>query len=130
MPVEGGTLFIASGPTGDHLFVIAFESRVLQGYGSSEQVLLVPFCSVYPNGKHDPACIVQEGEHSFITHESYLDYRNSRIESVSHIRAGIADGFFKEHQPVTESLLRKIQQGLYKSKRVSRHIQDDFSLRR
>lgn len=128
MPTIGGTLFIASGPVGDHLFVIPFEPRNIQGYGPSGQILLVPFCTVYPGGKHDPACIVQAGEHGFVVHESYMDYRNSRIESVSHIRARIADGTFKEHSPVTEPLLRKIQQGLSFSKRVPRYIKEDFQL--
>jgi hypothetical protein len=29
----GGALFIASGLAGDHLFVIAFEPRYIEGYG-------------------------------------------------------------------------------------------------
>lgn len=126
MPIVGGTLFIASGPTGDHLFVIASNPIQIQGYGSSEQVLLVPFCSVCP--KHDPSCIVKIGEHEFVKHESFVDYRSSRVESVSHIRARIAEGIFKEHRPVSEHLLRRIQQGLANSTRVPRHIKDDFKL--
>ncbi|MHB1678522.1 MAG: hypothetical protein ACYCSS_13515, partial [Sulfuriferula sp.] len=78
-------------------------------------------------GRHDTACIVQAGEHGFVIHESYLDYRNSRIESVSHIRARIVEGIFREHNPVTKPLLSKIQQGLFNSTRVPRHIKDDFS---
>jgi hypothetical protein len=128
MPNAGGTLFIASGPTGDHLFVIAFEPRHIEEYGSSEQVLLVPICTVYPGGKHDPACIVQAGEHSFVVHESYLDYRWSRIESVNHIRDRIGEGAFKEHAPVTEVLLQRVLHGLSQTKRMPRHIKDDFKL--
>lgn len=109
MPIAGGTLFIASGPTGDHLFVILFEPRKIPGYGSGEQILLVPFCSIQPGDRHDAACIVQMGDHDFITHESYLDYRNSRIESVSHIRSRIAEGVIREHKPVMAYLLCKIQ---------------------
>lgn len=124
--VAGGTLFIASGPTGDHLFVIAFEPRIIQGYGSSEHVLIVPFGTVYPGGRHDSACVVQPGEHSFIAHESHMDYRHSRIESAVHIRDRIGDGTFKVHDPVTEPLLLRIQQGLSLSTRVSRFIKDDF----
>jgi hypothetical protein len=125
-PFAGGTLFIASGPAGDHLFVIAFEPGNIQGRGQSEQILLVPFCTVYPGGKHDSACVIQAGEHEFITHESFMDYRNARIESVSHVRDRIADGTFREHHPVTEPLLRRIQQGLASSKRVPRYVIDDF----
>lgn len=128
MPLAGDTLFIASGPTGDHLFVIGFSPRKIQGCGSSEMVLLVPFCTVPPSGKHDSACIVQAGEHSFITHESYMDYRSSRADPISHIRAQIADGLFKAHGPVTAPLLHKIQHGLSISTRVPRHIKDDFLL--
>lgn len=128
MPNAGGTLFIASGPSGDHLFVIAFEPRHIEGYGSSEQALLVPVCTAYPGGKHDPACIVQAGEHGFVVHESYLDYRSSRIESVSHIRDRINDGTFREHAAVTEPLLHRVLQGLGNSTRVPRYIKDDFHL--
>lgn len=126
MPIAGGTVFIASGPSGDHLFVILFEPRHIQGNGPSEQILLVPFCSVQSGGRHDAACIVQVGDHDFIVHESYLDYRNSRIEAVGHIRARIAEGVIREHKPVTGALLRKIQLGLFNSTRVPRYVKDEF----
>lgn len=126
IPFAGGTLLIASGPTGDHLFTIVFEPKKINGYGQNDQILLVPFCTVYAGGKHDPACVIQPGEHIFVTHESYMDYRNSRIESLNHVLDRINDGVFKQYNPVSEPLLCRIQQGLAKSTRVSRHIKDNF----
>ena len=128
MPFAGGTLLIASGPSGDHLFVVVFEPKKITGYGQCEQVLLVPFCSIYPGEKYDPACILQTGDHGFLNHASYVDYRNSRIESVNHIRERIDNKIFRVHDPVSDLLLHRIQQGLDNSARVSRHIKDDFCL--
>lgn len=126
MAFAGGTLFIASGPSGDHLFVTAFDPKKIHGHGICDQILLVPFCSVHPSGKHDNACVVQPGEHIFVKHESYMDYRNSRIESVDHIKSCVDNGTIKTYTPTDKILLLRIQQGLADSKRVPRHIKDDF----
>ena len=119
---------MASGPSGNHLFVIPFDPKIIDGYGSNECILLVPICSVYPGDKHDSSCIVHTGEHDFATHESFMDYRHSRIESVSHVRGMITSGVFKEYNPVAAPLLLKIQQGFSLSKRIKRHVKEDFQL--
>lgn len=127
-PSAGGTLFIASGPSGDHLFVVVYDPRRIDGRGKSDQLLIIPFCSVESNANHDPACLVQQGEHSFISHESYMDYRNARVEPVSHVASLVGSGTFSVHDPVSENLLNKIRQGCGVSKRIPRHIKDDFHL--
>jgi len=108
-PREGGTLFIMSGPKGEHLHVIAFEAKTIKEY-KGKQVLLLPLCSIRDNSKtyHDSACEISAGEHAFIKHASYIDYRNARIEAVDHLRALVNNGVCREGEPVTPVLLKRI----------------------
>ena len=125
MPVwvaaAGGTLFIASGPDGDHLFVLVY-SAVIDGYGSDNQFLLIPFCSVDGARYCDEACIAQAGEHDFIKNESYLSYRDAQIQSSVHLENLVNNGVYRPHNQVTEELLEKIRVGVIVSSRTKNFI--------
>ena len=67
----GFTLFIPSGPSGDHLFVSVLDEKTIHG---KPHVLLVSFCSIDGKSNHDTACVIKAGEYSFIKWDSYINY--------------------------------------------------------
>lgn len=121
VPTTGGTLFIASGPDGDHLFVLVY-SRVLDGHGPENQFLLVPFCSVDGARYCDEACIVRAGEHPFIKNVSYLSYRDAQLQTSAHLENLVNKGIYRPHDQVTDELLKKIRTGLTVSSRTKNFI--------
>lgn len=117
----GSTLLIPSGPQGDHLFFCVLEPKVLT---RKDCVLLVPLCSV--RAKFDSSCIVEVGEHPFVSHKSFIDYRHARVDAVEDIERKLLSKYFKRGDPADQALLTRIQQGLQLSSRVQRHIKDDW----
>ena len=121
-PVVGGTLLIPSGPAGDHLFVLIYGPNSFEGRGRSLDFVSVSFTSLVNGVPHDPACVVQVGEHPFVTHDSYVSYRHSRIDSEQELARNVSSGLFIPKVDVSQSLLRRIRVGLHNSRLVPRYI--------
>lgn len=119
----GECFLVPSGPDAKHhLFTVALGPCAFPGYGAQQQVLLLSICSVRPGLNHDDACILLPGDHEFIRHESYVYYRDPRIESVAHVQKMLEHGVWQEKAPFTPQMLKRIVDGLRKSRRVPRHI--------
>ena len=56
--------------------------------------MLVNCSSVKPDKPHDNACYIEQGEHEFIKHRSYIVYKQARIETLEKIERGISTGRF------------------------------------
>uniref|UniRef100_E6QPG1 Uncharacterized protein n=1 Tax=mine drainage metagenome TaxID=410659 RepID=E6QPG1_9ZZZZ len=125
-PIEGGTLFMASGPQGDHLFVVVLGPRQIANYGPQAQFVLVPFCTAIPGGRHETTCLISPGEHPFVKQPTYVDYGFAQVRNESELRAGVTRLIFRPADSVTLDMLQRIQTGLAISKRVARHIRRDF----
>lgn len=123
--MRGQCMLIDSGG-GDHkhLFTIVIDPMVVPNMGSMPIVILIGFTSVRSQVPYDDSCVVQAGEHPFIKHESYLNYRHARIERAQHIEAMLAQGVFIQKEPCPEQLLEKVIQGALQSNRISREIKE------
>lgn len=119
----GACLLVPSG-RGDksHLFTVVLGPKLLAGHGGQQQVVMVSVTTVKPDFPHDPACVIQAGEHPFIDHESYVYYREPRVEAVDHVERMIQTMGWQPKEPCSQALCEKILQGLKVSKRVPRHI--------
>lgn len=128
---HGACLMIPSGPQGDHLFTVALGPALLDGYGTSKQVVLVSFTSIREGVPHDCACEVAPGEHPFIVRNSYIYYRQPRIYSVADIEKRVNEGVWRTHAPCSADLFRRVISGFRKSELVPRmygQILDSFGL--
>ncbi len=108
VPAKGHTLFIP-GTNGPHLFVI------ITGLCPTLTHLLVNFSSVKPGIPHDTACLVNVGEHPFITVPTYVEYQFARIEMASDLTNRVDGGVFTQSDPVSAALLLRIQARLHVS---------------
>ena len=117
----GMTMFIPSGPTGDHLFVIIVDVRIV---GNQEKILMAPIETIVP--KSDLSCCLGIGDHPFVQHASHIGYRHCRVDNVSDISKNLQSGYFRAGDPVSSDLLAKIQNGFRLSNQVKRFIKGDW----
>lgn len=126
----GACLLVPSGPGNkSHLFTIVLGPEQWVGYGGNDQVVMVSITTVKPDFPHDTACVIQAGEHPFIEHESYVYYREARIDSAAHVDNMIATMGWHPKEPCSPALRNRIMQGMMISKRVPRHIKLLFTQR-
>lgn len=64
--------------------------------------------------------MLQVGDHPFIEHESYVDYRLMRIEPATHVEARVKDGVFIAREPCSSELMRRIVAGALQSRKIPR----------
>lgn len=109
IPLKKASLLIPSSQKDDnHLFVI-ITNPCKEG-----KVLIINFSTIRSD-KHDPACVVNKGDHVFIKHPSYVVYRYSKIVSANELSKKVKSGEFIQHQPITDQLLARIQDGISSS---------------
>jgi hypothetical protein len=101
------TLLMPSGPDeGQHLYVIMTNPC------DEGQSLLVSLSSIKEGRFHDPACIIEVGEHPFVTKRSYVEYRLSRIIRCDHITKCVDGWTFTPKADVSDDLYAKIAAGI------------------
>lgn len=125
LPYPGATLLIPSGPEHDpdrmHLFVVLTNPFDDRGDGV-QRVLLVSLSTVHDHKNHDPACVLEAGEHRFVKHESFVVYRKARIEEANKLTEGVRKNIFQPNERVNDEILLKIRQGLESSEHTTPRI--------
>ena len=113
------TILIPSGtyhaPDNRHLFVVCTDEC------DEGCHLIVPITS-WTNNLCDDTCILVRGDHSFITHKSYVLYRKGRIEPASSLSSGIAKGFLKVYDPMNGQAFLRLFNGICRSIQTPRKI--------
>ena len=111
-PCAGATLLMPSGVEGNHLFVILNDPKVFPGYGPNPCVALVNLSTVRAEVSYDNTCVLQAGCHSFVVRNSYVVYRNVRIEQETHLITLVLQGLFRPHDPILGTDFTNIKNGL------------------
>ena len=124
----GACLLVPSGPEEfRHLFAVAVGPQQFDGYGAKPHVIMVSVTSVKPEFPFDSACVIRAGEHPFIKHDSYVYYRDPRVEPVAHVQNMVDSAVWISQEPCSAELLQRIRAGLLASTRVPRHIKKLFA---
>lgn len=124
-PVPGQTLLVPSGP-GLHLFFLTLGPVVLADYGSAPQLAMVSATTMRDGVPHDPACVLEAGDHPFIQHRSYLAYRYMRLDASTHVEKMVSGAVWKPHDPCAADLLQRIVAGVYQSRLTPREYKRIF----
>ena len=93
-----------------HPFVI-----ILEGEAHTRNTIIVNIQSV-PNGKYDSTVVLKRGDHEFIEHDSYVNYRLARIVSLDEIEKKIEQGTAIVKPSFTNEIFRLICDGICKSR--------------
>jgi hypothetical protein len=62
-------------------------------------------------GLNDPTCIVNDGEHPFIEHKSYVFYREALCPTLENLQAGIDKGVLIQQDDCSNDFFNKILNG-------------------
>lgn len=109
-----GTAFLATDPRSrrEHLWVVLSDPKI-----GRDRVLIANITSL--DKYKERACVVQRGEHPWVTHDSCVFYEESRITSLDNLYLGKDKGLFKLADPVTPALLKRMRDGILDSTRVA-----------
>lgn len=115
VPVRRATLLIPSGPAHDHerkhLFIILTDP-VINPENQQPSVLLTSLSTLDTALPHDATCILHPGDHPFITRDSFVSYRTSRIQEEAKLINGVATGVFVAREPIDIGIVERICAGL------------------
>ncbi len=125
-PARKGTVLIPSGPT-DHLHFVCCDP-VFYPKQAKECVLLVNISTIKPDIDYDRTCIVQVGDHPFVTRASYIYYRKADIFGSNSLSRNVADGTFQAHQPCSDELFSRILNGFDISEDVRGKVKNFYSM--
>jgi hypothetical protein len=92
----------------------------VEGYGGKPFVLMACVTSVIGGIPGEDSCLLGKGDHPFIEHDSFVDYRFTRVEQADTVQARINDGVFVAKDACSADLIRRIIQGALKSRRINR----------
>lgn len=111
----GATLLMPSGSQGNHLYVVLNDPCPFENYGSQPSVILVNLSSIKDGLPYDRTCVLPAGTHPFIKRDSFVFYRNARIEPAAHVVQLVERKVFVAHQSVSAEVLQAVIDGLYQS---------------
>lgn len=119
---KGSTLLIPSGPKDGHkhLFAVMITPTGVDGYGKEPIVLMACVTSVKEGVTNDDTCVLNNGDHPFIEHSSFIDYRFTRLEKAKFVETKVQSGEFIEKEPCSPDLIKRIIQGALKSRKINR----------
>lgn len=104
---RGSTLLIPGthgNPEKLHFCIILTNPRRIRPH----QTLYVPVITMHP--KYDSTCILNVGDHPFITHESCVDYARAQVQNAAHmLKLGIPK------EPLIEPELERVCNGIVQS---------------
>ncbi len=110
-PIESGTLLYRDSIQ-HHLFIL------LTGpCGRGKQVLLVPICT-HLKSNRDTACLLDQADHKFIRHKSYVAYALCRIESADKLKRGVSSGLFEDKGILQANVFQRVLDGFDSSRFV------------
>lgn len=89
---------------GSHLWIIISDPEL-----EPDQVLVVNLTTVRRG--HDPACVLNRGDHSFIKHATYVYYAEAKILSNRELDVLHSRGDIMLEVPMDHSILIKIREG-------------------
>lgn len=116
VPARCDTVMIPTGHAGDHLFVITTDAC------PAGQHLLVNLTSVRDGRHTDATCIVEPGEHPFITQQSYVLYRAAQIQGANRLGVMVDGWVYRCGQRATDELTDRILAGFFTSPFTPRFV--------
>ena len=94
---------------------------VITDANSEREYLVVPVDSLKYRYQ-DRSCVLHPGDHPFIKHESFVNYKYAQVISFVQLFNGLQKGLFIKKEDISEEVLRRIQAGA----RKTLHLRTEF----
>ena len=114
LPVKRATLLIPSGQT-NHLFILLTDP-IASNVQSVHHTLIVGLASVRQGRPYDSTCILYKGDHTFIQHDSYVNYYFATIEETQKLINGCKQGIFNQRDNLESAIFARVAKGLVESR--------------
>ena len=88
----------------DHLWLVINDPSAHAGLA-----LIVNVSTLRPNA--ETTCLLRQGEHPFITHDSYARYGSARSANAADLAEAVKKGLLKPHQAASKAFLEKVRAG-------------------
>jgi hypothetical protein len=109
--MNAGTTFLLSG-VDIHLWIVVSDPGA-----DSENVLI---CNITTwTATKDQSCILQPGDHPFITHKSCINYGDSRVTTLQKLIDARDGGALTLQDPLDPAILKRIREKSLDSNRMS-----------
>lgn len=120
VPGERGAILSIAGKI-DHLHVLCTRQFFDPTRGRMS-VVGVNVSSIKEGCMYDSTCVLQEGDHPFIKHSSYVRYQDAVAIGVDSILAGIETGEITVLQEFSSTVFQRVLDGFGKSEKTPRKI--------
>ena len=100
---------------------------VITDANSENEYLIVPVDTLRFD-LQDKSCVLYPGDHSFIRHKSFVNYRFAKVISYSQLYNGLNRGLFIRKEDISEEVLKRIQEGARKTKYLRTELKVWFDL--
>lgn len=77
--------------------------------------LLVNITSIKENKFYDKTCIVGNGDHPFLKHDSYVAYKHADCRSSAAIQRCLSSGQFIQQEAIGPDMMEKVLAGFHES---------------
>lgn len=105
----GDTMLLQDSSIDEHLWVVISDP-----HADPERVVVVNLTS-HDGPEKDDSCVLDVGDHPWITHKTSVRYRDARIATNASLDGLVASGALKSLADATDDLLRKIHTGAEKT---------------
>ena len=107
----GDTFYVRDGMVDTHLWVILSDPE-----DDPDRVVLVSMTSFEPH--KESVCLLEAGDHPRVSGTTCIAFNEARLTTLGSLQAFHDRGFLSIQEPVSESLLRRIRDGVSKSTRI------------
>ena len=116
----GDTVIVALRDTSvdSHLWIVISDTVV-----APDRVVIVNMTSW--RSDKDQACVLEVGDHSYVTHRTCINYADAKIQTTANLETLIAKGMVQRHATCSEELLVRIRDGVNES-RMKMHIVEEL----
>jgi hypothetical protein len=120
--IEAGAAYLSPLPgLPNHLVIVVHGPFIPAGY-STEHVIIVNVTSVKGSGVGDQTCVLRDGEHRCIHHDSRVNYPLAECVPVARLKIDFESGRLVPKEPVRPEVLARVLEGMRVSKHTKRRI--------
>lgn len=101
----GDTFLLVNKKLDDHLWVILSDPQK-----DTRQILIVSLTTAAPH--KESVCLLQAGEHPWVTHETCVAYNTARLVTLANLHAWKDAGHLEMQAPLSAGLLNACGTGL------------------
>lgn len=95
----------------DHLHVVC-NDPVMDASKGEDAVLIVNVTSIKDEMPHyDQSCILNVGDHPFITHPSFMYYKEAMVYKASNIQNAVEKGVYETRPDMLDETFRRVLKG-------------------